>query len=628
MATANPTADNVSVNSTKKETTRQRPWLRFELMTVFVSFWYLGGLFIDGWAHNHGRTDESFFTIWHAVFYSGYAAVAFIYAFTVWSNVNKGKSWSQALPKGHHLSLIGIVIFGLGGGFDMIWHTLLGVEEDIEALLSPAHLILVTGMVLVLSGAFLSFTFRKKSGSQWLDWLPAVLSLTFTVSVIMFITQYLSPTDIPLGFYFSEENTAENNQLYMMNADGTQQTRLSNSSDVNMYHPAASPSGQQIAFVQDGNGDEADFSQIYIMNLDGSDVQQVTSAEGFHREPAWSPDGDNIAFAGTRDGVANIYVMNIATGEETQITDSDAVDSAPEWSPNGEQLLFANNADGDSEIFVMDADGNNITQLTDNQTFDYFAEWSPDGEQILYASVHEGQTQIFVMNADGSNPRQVTESEFGASYPAWLSDNTIVYTEFFDNDAEIFSLNLESNEANNLSNNAALNEGFATTTADGSIIYRGRITSTLDTGDSNDLLLVYSLSSMIISTVILVAAMMLLIREGRPPFGAMTILWTLTYLLLATQDDGYQVVPLALATGLASDILIRVLDVRIKEAGRFMFFAFIVPVIFFAMYFGLVQAFIGISWTVDVWSGSIFLVGAVGLFMAYIIQSTANKATN
>ena len=191
------------------------------------------------------------------------------------------------------------------------------------------------------------------------------------------------------------------------------------------------------------------------------------------------------------------------------------------------------------------------------------------------------------------------------------------------------SINLESGEIANLTNNPVLQESYAQVTTDGSIIYRVRGNEgALETDDANDLLLIFSLSSMIISSALVIGGMMLLLREGRPPFGAMTLFWTGVYLLIATQDDGYMIVPLAFGVGLLSDVLIRVLDVRVSNTWRFIGFAFATPALFFALYFGLFQAVQGISWSVDVWTGSIVLAGAAGALVAYLLQSGTQSTQN
>ena len=605
----------------------QSNWFRFELITVVLSFWYLGGLFIDGWAHNNGRTDESFFTIWHAVFYSGFAVVALFYAYTVWTNVNRGKAWSQALPKGHHLSLIGIVIFALGGGADMVWHEVFGIEEDIEALLSPSHLMLAVGMILVFSGSYRAFLHRQKTDSSWTDWLTPTLSMTFTVAVLMFFVQYLSPTGSPIAYYFPDGSASGNLQVYRMNADGTAQTRLFPTFDGSIFHVNFSPDGEQVVYA---SGELDEFSTIFVADADGTNAQAITGNEANNLEPAWSPDGTQIAYMSDRDGSREIYVFNLETGEETRLTDNSNREAFPVWSPDGTQIAYTSGFDALAEIFVMDADGSNPVQLTDNTIWESFAQWSPDGETLAISREINDKAGIVLINLDGEDVTEVTDGEFSSYFPFWSNDGeSLIYTQYSDTGEDVMSITLDDGEISNLTNNPVLQESYAQVTADGSIIYRVHGNEgALEAGDANELLLVYSLSSMIVSSALLVGGMMLLLREGRPPFGAMTLFWTGVYLLIATQDDGFMFVPLAAGVGLLSDILIRVLDVRVERTWQFIGLAFAAPAIFFSIYFGLFEAVEGISWTIDVWTGSLVLAGASGALIAFLVQSGTQSRQN
>jgi len=156
---------------TVKEKTRAVSSLRFDWIMVVVSVWWLGGLFIDGWAHSNIPQLETFFTPWHAVFYSGYLAVTFTLLVQILLNLRqsafsasgrtpflvvlvreslKGNRWlagEGAIPTGYELSLLGVVIFGVSGIGDLTWHLLLGIERSTEALLSPTHLGLALGLV-------------------------------------------------------------------------------------------------------------------------------------------------------------------------------------------------------------------------------------------------------------------------------------------------------------------------------------------------------------------------------------------------------------------------------------------------------------------------------------------------
>jgi hypothetical protein len=96
---------------------------------------FVGGLFLDGWAHTHGKVDQSFFTPWHAVFYAGYAATASALVASILRNRAQGYHWRLSVPEGYELSLLGALIFAVGGVTDLIWHTLFGIEAGVEALL-------------------------------------------------------------------------------------------------------------------------------------------------------------------------------------------------------------------------------------------------------------------------------------------------------------------------------------------------------------------------------------------------------------------------------------------------------------------------------------------------------------
>jgi hypothetical protein len=169
----------------------------YDWTVIFLTSWFLGGLFLDGWAHNHIPELESFFTPWHAVFYSGFLAVAGLLTATLLRNHAKGYSWRQAMPPGYELSFLGVLIFMAGGVGDLIWHELFGIEGDVEALLSPTHLILALGVTWIIAGPFRAGWHRLTEQSDptpgWLVLLPQLLSLTFLWSLWSFLTQFAHP---------------------------------------------------------------------------------------------------------------------------------------------------------------------------------------------------------------------------------------------------------------------------------------------------------------------------------------------------------------------------------------------------------------------------------------------------
>src|SRR6266478_4189720 len=160
---------------------------------AILSALFVGGLFLDGWAHTHGRVDQSFFTPLHAVFYAGYAMTASALVASLLRNHARGCPWQLALPVGYGLSGSGALIFAAGGMTDLIWHTLFGVEAGVEALLSPTHLVLALGLGLIASGPVRAAWRRPGPVSGWTVQGPMLLGLTSTLSVLTFFTEYAHP---------------------------------------------------------------------------------------------------------------------------------------------------------------------------------------------------------------------------------------------------------------------------------------------------------------------------------------------------------------------------------------------------------------------------------------------------
>jgi hypothetical protein len=174
------------------EAVRARPAImvggpRYDALMAGLCGLFQAGAYLDLWAHVHRPELETFFTPWHAVLYSGFFAVAAATAAPLLLRRRPGTSWSRALPAGYDWSLIGILVFFLGGVLDMLWHTVFGVEADVEALLSPSHLVLALGSTLMLTGP-LRAGWRRMSTPR-APW-PAVLSLSYLLSSFTFWSQY------------------------------------------------------------------------------------------------------------------------------------------------------------------------------------------------------------------------------------------------------------------------------------------------------------------------------------------------------------------------------------------------------------------------------------------------------
>lgn len=162
---------------------------RFGRAYVGLCSWLIGGVYLDGWAHNHHQV-ESFFTPWHGVLYSGFFAVFAFLLIAVVRERRDGATWRRSLPVGYGTSLVGGFVFFCGGFLDLIWHQLFGIEANVEALLSPTHLILALGVFLLVTGPLRAAWIRPSGATA--PW-TALLSLTYALALLAFFTQFAHP---------------------------------------------------------------------------------------------------------------------------------------------------------------------------------------------------------------------------------------------------------------------------------------------------------------------------------------------------------------------------------------------------------------------------------------------------
>jgi len=237
--------------------------------------------------------------------------------------------------------------------------------------------------------------------------------------------------------------------IYTMNSDGSGRVQLTSAPGDDM-DPVWSPDGTKIAFASDRDGELS----IYVMDGDGSNITRVTSTPVAF-SPTWSPDGTKLAFEGLRPfqdaNDSDIWIVNEDGTGLTNVTQSDeSSEEYPAWSPDGSRIVFDANDGADTEIFVMDADGSNRLQLTDN--FDPFngaaddlPAWSPDGSKIAFVSGRDAvfdpftsaiSTELYTMNADGSGQTRITTNVFLDNEPAWSPDGTSIVLTSDEGDAE------------------------------------------------------------------------------------------------------------------------------------------------------------------------------------------------
>ena len=239
-------------------------------------------------------------------------------------------------------------------------------------------------------------------------------------------------------------------EIYLMNPDGKQIQQLTEQPKIDK-EPAWSPDGQKITFIS--FRDLAQIpkrgilrGEIYVMNADGTNPINLTqSVDRPDGRSSWSPDGKQIAFTSAEllneDTLANsnIWVMNADGGNPRNITNHDVLDQTPDWSPDGIRIAFSSNREGNWEIYVMNTDGTNPINLTNHLAKDGRPDWSPDGNRIAFSSDRDNNLEIYLMNADGTNPINLTQHLAEDNRSSWSPDGTrIAFESNRDENWEIY----------------------------------------------------------------------------------------------------------------------------------------------------------------------------------------------
>jgi hypothetical protein len=164
-----------------------------DLAAAALGTWVVGGLFLDGWAHVNQPGLETFFSPWHGVFYTGFVVATVVMARLV-ARHQQGRFDPGRVPAGYGLGLVGVAMFVAGGVADGTWHTLFGVETGVAALLSPSHLLLLTGGLLMVTSPVRSAWSSPDlpATAPALALLPALWATTLATVIVLFFFQYLS----------------------------------------------------------------------------------------------------------------------------------------------------------------------------------------------------------------------------------------------------------------------------------------------------------------------------------------------------------------------------------------------------------------------------------------------------
>ncbi|MFI5364683.1 MAG: Tol-Pal system beta propeller repeat protein TolB [Candidatus Binatia bacterium] len=216
------------------------------------------------------------------------------------------------------------------------------------------------------------------------------------------------------------------------------------------------PFDSRITFVSTRDGR---FKEIYVMSLDGGDLQQITKTQTINVSPSWSPDGRSLLFTSYKRRNPDLYSIDLLGGHEVLLSQRPGLNLGGRWSPDGTKIALTVEDEGNADVVVVDRGGKVIRRLTDNWAIDVSPSWSPDGRQIAFCSNRGGGPQIYVMDADGGDARRVTFQGTYNTSPAWSpKGDRIAYTSRLDGGFNVFTVKVDGSDARQLTQSVGNNE--------------------------------------------------------------------------------------------------------------------------------------------------------------------------
>ena len=228
--------------------------------------------------------------------------------------------------------------------------------------------------------------------------------------------------------------------IYLTTGAGEKYLQLTDGSAIDRV-PDISPDGERVAFVSNRNGNE----DIFVMQIDGSNLRQITSSKASESYPRFSPNGKQIAFFSNRHGTTKIFAMpSEGAGVPTQITAGEGNDFDPAFSPDGTAIYFTSDRSGTMQIYRISLADHSVKRVTHIAADAIHGSISNDGNFLLYRTNQSGNFEIDLMDLRTGNVRQISRGPGSKRHPSFgQSDKFAFYQTVFEaGKAEIWATEL------------------------------------------------------------------------------------------------------------------------------------------------------------------------------------------
>ena len=156
---------------------------------------------------------------------------------------------------------------------------------------------------------------------------------------------------------------------------------------------------------------------LQVSDSDGENPRTVLQSKQPVLSPAWSPDGEKLAYVSFENGHSEVFVQEIRSGKRQSVAAFKGINSAPSWSPDGKKLALTLSKAGNPEIYVLDLGSGKLSRVTHNtRAIDTEAVWMPNGKEIIFTSDRGGRPQLYRVSSEGGYAKRITfEGEYNAS---------------------------------------------------------------------------------------------------------------------------------------------------------------------------------------------------------------------
>lgn len=207
-------------------------------------------------------------------------------------------------------------------------------------------------------------------------------------------------------------------------------------------------SNTDIAFVSDKSG----YKEVYVADVLGDHVRQVTHHHNITVSPRFSPDGTKLAYTSYHRGNPDLYITSLKQSKTTKaISWRKGLNMAPAWSPDGKTMVITLSKDGNPDLFLMTPKGHIIRRLTKNAGINVSATWAPDGRRFAFVSDRSGTPQIYIMDLKTSATKRLTYEGQENTTPNWSPNGELIaYTGRVGSTHQIFIISADGGQPTQL----------------------------------------------------------------------------------------------------------------------------------------------------------------------------------